>query len=349
MSSDAQIKTVEITHITKHPNADNLDIVSVYGEGGFACIVRAGDFKLGDVAAYFPFDSLLPVDRPEFAFLADRAAKFYPIDPARLRHRVRATKLRGIFSVGILLKSDAPPDTDVTDFYEVLHYEAPEDSAGDTVSGPGIPKYDIENMRKYSNWFNEGEPVLITEKIDGQNFRVGLAPDKDGGTQFIVGSRTRFVAKDGQSAWARATQIGKLEEAFRALEQSPEGFPYIFYGEVFEPQGQSVQVRWFDVLDMSAAGFRTWLSVEAAQRALARLNAQVQALGGVPFPWAPTRYYGPWLGLAEHAPLAEGRASVWDKVREGIVVRPMIEQEMRIGQRKILKLHGQGYLLKIKE
>jgi hypothetical protein len=43
------------------------------------------------------------------------------------------------------------------------------------------------------------------------------------------------------------------------------------------------------------------------------------------------------------------RNSVWDKVREGIVIRPMVEQEMRIGQRKILKLHGQGYLLKIKE
>ena len=65
------------------------------------------------------------------------------------------------------------------------------------------------------------------------------------------------------------------------------------------------------------------------------------------FETAPVLYRGPWQGLDAHRHLAEGRTTIGDgHVREGFVVKPVVERfDDRIG-RVILKLHGEGYLTK---
>ena len=60
--------------------------------------------------------------------------------------------------------------------------------------------------------------------------------------------------------------------------------------------------------------------------------------------WVPIIYKGPWK--PELRSLAEGPSTVpgANHVREGIVIKPVIERwDERIG-RVILKLHGEGYL-----
>ena len=66
MSSDNRVLVVQIESLRKHENADTLSIVDVFG--GYPCIVRTGEFQVGDLAAYISVDMLVP-DRLEFAFL----------------------------------------------------------------------------------------------------------------------------------------------------------------------------------------------------------------------------------------------------------------------------------------
>jgi hypothetical protein len=77
--STHRVEVVRIGTIEKHPNADSLGVVRVYG---YFCCVRLADWRPGDLAAYVVPDSLVPVDHPEFRFLAD-ASK------GRSHHRVK--------------------------------------------------------------------------------------------------------------------------------------------------------------------------------------------------------------------------------------------------------------------
>lgn len=173
MSTDSRVFNVLIEKIEKHSNADTLSIVNVFG--GYPCIVRTGDFQVGDIASYIPVDMLVP-NTPIFSFLFQNT-KINTI-------RIKAKKLRGIFSMGILVK--APPNTsvndDVTDILGVTKWE-PEEINSKSVSRPGgkflpgvtendpgfLPAYtDIENVRKYRSIL-EGIEVVVTEKIHGAN------------------------------------------------------------------------------------------------------------------------------------------------------------------------------------
>ncbi len=63
-------------------------------------------------------------------------------------------------------------------------------------------------------------------------------------------------------------------------------------------------------------------------------------------PMVPVEYRGSWLGLEYHKPLAEGKSSLADHIREGIVVRLETERNTVKGQRVHYKLPGVDYLLK---
>lgn len=95
MSTEHDVQVVKIGLIRKHPDADALGVVDVYGR---PCVVRLEDWKSGDLAVYVPVDSMVPVADPRFAFL-DR-----PGSPVDGYVRVRALRLRGIFSMGLLVR-----------------------------------------------------------------------------------------------------------------------------------------------------------------------------------------------------------------------------------------------------
>ena len=49
--STHSVDVVRIAEIAKHPNADSLGLVRVFG---YTCAVRLGDFHPGDLVAYTP-------------------------------------------------------------------------------------------------------------------------------------------------------------------------------------------------------------------------------------------------------------------------------------------------------
>jgi len=239
---------VRIEKSGKNPNSDNLRIWN----GPFGPVqFREGDFKDGDIACYVPVDSLVPVDLPEFAFLADRQAGG--------RARVRGVRLRGVPSVGLLVRPPvgAVVGTDLAPYYDIVKYEEPVDVS--TSASSALPptclhdfiselKYDIENVAhldeetlgRHGSW-------TVTEKIHGTNAR--FIVDYDGVAH--VGSRNRFVRHDGSNVWSKTFNE---TEWLQRLCFDNKGT--LFYGEVFGAGVQdlaygrirSADVRIFDAI-----------------------------------------------------------------------------------------------------
>ena len=95
--STHSVTVIEIKEVRPHDNAERLEIVPI---GGWQAVVKKGQFKLGDRAIYIQPDYTVPTARPEFAFLAKEG---------RSRHRLKAIRLRGVLSYGLLIS--VPEDT----------------------------------------------------------------------------------------------------------------------------------------------------------------------------------------------------------------------------------------------
>lgn len=180
--STHRVEVVRIPAPLPHPNADTLAIVRL---GGFRVIVKASEWKEGDLAAYVQPDTLVPLDREEFSWLAASGRTPY-VAEGRQYHLVRTVRLRKEPSMGLLLHApaDAVEGQDLADYYGAKHYEPvgrTERTANNPRHGRGSdaepkptvnpPVYDLENLRRYADTFFPGERVTITEKIHGANAR----------------------------------------------------------------------------------------------------------------------------------------------------------------------------------
>lgn len=325
--SDHSVRVVRVK-LEKHPNADSLSIVRV---GGFTVCVKTSDWADGDLGAYIPPDSVVDSTRPEFAFLAGH-------------ERIRVKRLRGVISMGLLVRvpSAFEEGQDVADWLGVTHYEPPmpAEAGGEAAPAPPgyRPVYDVENLRKFSTLLVAGEDVIVTEKLHGASGRWCWA---DG--QFHCGSRTEW--KRGIRPTREAPRTGERAEKenlwWRAFRATPgfaaliEGNPELtIYGEVIGPTSElkygvptgDVAVRVFDVLEGS-----TWVNGIEARRRWPGL------------PWVPTLFFGRF-DIDFVLSLAEGKSTLADHVREGVVVKPEIERTCVEVGRVQFKAIGSGYL-----
>ena len=305
--SQHKVEVVPI-QLKPHPNADSLSIVEVYG---YTVCVRTADWQGRDRGAYVPPDSLVDSTRPEFNFLAGH-------------ERIKVKRLRGIISMGLLVPTEAPIGTDLMEALGVKHYEPPLQIStnGEAAPPPKVyaPHYDVESARRYFPSFNEGEPVIVTEKLHGASGRWVFDGEK-----IHASSRIEWK-REGVSIWWKALELCPWLEVF--LRSHPW---HVVYGEVFGrvqdlKYERELDVRVFDVL----LGNR-WLDVDEARTLSPDLA------------WVPeiARTNWSWPSIAE---LAEGKSMLADHVREGVVIKPMIERTNPEIGRVQLKLIGNGYL-----
>jgi RNA ligase (TIGR02306 family) len=375
MEATLSTHKVEIVpvHLEKHPSADSLSLVKVFG-GGYTVCVRTEDWKDKTIGAYIPPDSVCP-DTPEFEFLGSKK-------------RVKAKKLRGIVSFGLLMP--APEGSkigdDVAEQMQITHYEPPIRSmfqgshlylGGEVTSGPKIftPRYDVDAFRRYANEvFIEDEPLWITEKIHGASARYVCMdgcmfcgsrgewkkeyPDYSHLTvenvynQLVVAS-ARKGSVDLPDCNRRATEIvekllsRKSEKNlwWKVLERTPllESFcchnpGIVVYGEVF---GAVQDLRYghkndevsFAVFDLLKDGW--WIDAEKARFTT-----------GANLPWVPLLRIGEPYNFEGVCKFADG-PSLWsgaDHIREGCVVKPIVERtHPKIGRAQ-LKIVSSDYL-----
>ncbi len=321
MSSFA-CEVVEIKGVMKHPNADSLSVTAVFG---YPVVIRTTDFKEGDKAVYVPVDAIVPLENAKFSFLQ--------------KPRIRASRLRGIFSMGLLVPAD--PDMNVGDNVAerlgITKWEEPDPTisnkgnlklAGDAEQVPFLflTYTDIENMRRWPGVFTTGEPVVITEKLHGANSRFIY---KDG--RLWVGSHHTAKKISDSNMWWKLAREYKLEEK---LALAPEIFLYgEAYGRVqdlhYGHEDGKASLAFFDAFDLRTGQYLDWDKFKALCQRLE-------------LPLVPLLYEGGWEpGLTA---LADGQSNKGDNIREGIVVKPLMESfDMRIG-RKILKFVSEAYL-----
>lgn len=167
---------------------DGADLIEVATVRGWNVVVGKGEFEVGDTAAFFEIDSALPVDLPEFAFLAERGVKVDQ-ETGREYHVLKTVRLRGQYSQGLLI-----PAWREEIFDEVLKWEPdppkqPSATSGarTDIVGPFLVNYvqktDSERIQNLSTETWEALRLMggwvATEKIDGTSCTVVRSLDGD--------------------------------------------------------------------------------------------------------------------------------------------------------------------------
>lgn len=307
MSTHA-VKIIEIETVRPHDNAERLEIVPV---GGWQAVVKKGQFKPGDKAVYIEPDYTVPTDVEAFSFLTKEG---------RARHRLKAVRLRGVLSFGLLIPpppsvQDRNVGDDVMAELGIERYEPPVVMAGaDELPGDQwplthAPKFDIESLQNFPDVITVGEEVIVTEKIHGANARYLF----DGET-FFMGSRTRWLKPDVAHHWKRAADADPRIEAWCRARPG-----VVLYGEVY---GAVQSLKY---------GCKPGEAKFAAFAALDK--GQWRDIGGIlndpSLPTVPLLYHGPY-NPDTILLLAEGNSSVRgaspDHMREGVVIVPALER-----------------------
>ena len=330
--------------IEAHPNADRLELAAV---GGFRSVVVKGQFQNGDLAAYIPEAAVCPDWLIAELGLEGKLA-------GSRHNRVKAVKLRGALSQGLVYPvrdgcirgQPVSIGDDVTELLELVKYEPPIPIAMQGEVRPvfgATPHYDIENIKKYPDELQEGEPVVVTEKLHGSWCCLGWHPEHGE----IVTSKG--MADQGKALFLNDANANNLyvrtwhahAEAFqkaRAKLATPEQAFYVL-GEVY---GRGVQDLHYGHPNPAFAVFDGYIGEPGKGRYLTHSELRA-GLDGL-FPLVPVAYEGPF-STTKLAELTDGHTLLKaDHIREGVVVKPQRERESAEFGRVILKSVSANYL-----
>ena len=360
--------------IEEHPNADALELAVV---GDYRSIVRKGQFKTGDLGVYIPEAAVCPDWLIRELGLEGRLA-------GKKHNRVKAVKLRGILSQGLIypidhsgkvptIKFDASEVTpscpygilpvkegdDVTDLLGITKYEPPipVHMAGEVFNAFGkTVKYDIENIKRYPDVLEEGEQVLMTEKIHGTWCCFGYHPDVEHPIVTSKGLSEKGLALKFNEANKNNLYIQAFNDTIDATEddivtraRKKKMFgdlePFYILGEVF---GKSIQDSgWYDKEQHRYRVFDIYVGQPGQGRYLAphELGMACLMLGVVT---VPVLYVGPFSKdvMEEHTNGLETVSGQELNIREGIVIKPLEERRDEELGRVILKNVSEAYLLR---
>lgn len=332
--STFNVPVVVVPKVGKHPNADNLSIVTIFNT---PVIFRTGDFHEGDLAVYVPYDAVVPLSDPLFSFLGKG-------NNNATTARIKPVRLRGIYSEGLLVKPKPGmiPGEDVQSSFGITKYEEPEQfsMATDNEKDPGfMPRYEVEPYLKYKHLLTDNEDVVVTEKIHGCNGRFGYVNGR-----LWVGSHSTIKRFNETNLWWKVAVKLNLEEKLKK-------FPgVIFYGEVYGQvqdlkysvsPAEGVRLRIFDAYDTGVREDGTrqtgrwfdWSEIE-----------QMTESAGLKT--VPKLYEGPLVRATVEA-LRTGKSTLDNlTMREGIVIRPMKERYNTETGRTLLKLVSEEYKLR---
>lgn len=256
---------LERDKIFKNENSNNLFWLNI-PDSGYTCVIRGSDWINPDdtlkytKAAYVEPQTICPLNLSQFEFLRDKDTDTHV--------RVKARKMRGIQSFGVLIPVDdsIPEGTDMWDTWGLKHYEPqPEVEGGNNGANVSRPprdfsKYDIENIKNYISAFTHGEKIVVMEKFEGQNMRVCY---QDG--QVYVGSRNYWKADvEGSCFWRSYYSVPTLEKLIKDNQNL-----CVFgesYGNVAKflydcPLGER-RFRAFDIFDMSTNKWLQWFDFQ---------------------------------------------------------------------------------------
>ena len=365
-----------IKDIQPIPNADSIDVATVLG---WHCVVKKGEFNIGDKVVYIEVDSVLP-EAEWSEFMRDRHFK------------VKTIKLRKQVSQGLVMplsilpnysgkQSDYREDFDVTLVLGITKFEPPEITYPSQKQSVKIiyPKWfpqwltsiihktplrelfrrKLQGSKTFPSWIPntdetrvqvlqplldkyKGTKCYITEKVDGSSITIYL---KDG--KFGVCSRNIDLAEEeGNVFWDTVRQMG-IEEKMRGY--SNEKVNWALQGELL---GEGIQGNKLKIKGHTIRFFNAFLidRQEYESYFIFTHHIKQMKLETVPILSADYTLDNNIDTLVE---LAKGKSQICSTAqREGIVIRPLEEIEdsglhcQLVRNRISFKAINQDFLLK---
>lgn len=333
MPSPLHVPVTTITAIKPHPNADQLEIAQVLG---WQCVVQRGRYHAGDNVVYFPIDTLLPRE------FSDRLG----VTQYLHKQRIKATRLRGEASFGLIMpceRDDWNVGDNVAEYYAVTKYEPPtrEEKRCEPGQGKFIPNPDhlprnplfaeytaINNLRHFPDLLGRDELVVVTEKLHGTNSRIGMI---DG--EWMAGSHHVRRGQGDALYWSPRKHAEQLVSELAKYHRQ-----VVLFGEIL---GRDVQSLHYDYDGHD--GYRAFdLFVDGRY-------VDIHTFTGIciqyQVPMVPIIFFDHYdFDAVVHA--AQGKTLLGaDHIKEGVVIRPLVERyDDRVG-RVILKYVSDAYLL----
>ncbi|MEH1902437.1 MAG: RNA ligase (ATP) [Nostoc sp.] len=319
-----KVEVVKINSINPHPNADRLDIASIE-DMGYQVIIIKGNFHPGDLAFYFPIDSVIPEN-----FLDKFGIRNY------YSKKLRAAKLRGIFSEGLLIPVGnnfmGNVGDDYTEYFGVTKYEypIPQGMSGEVEGFIGYYKFPSpENLKRYKNILIEGEEVVVTEKLHGTNFTVLV--DADGTAK--IGSHNYFWKNSKANKTLVYIRAYNENEAFQKLPPATQ-----IFGEIYGVQD----------IKYGLNNGNIGIAIFAVRRGNYFLNYSdfMAFCEEFALPRVPVLYIGAYTWEAVSQFNNANSVVSPNCIMEGVIVQPMIEKTHPEIGRVVLKLISDRYLLR---
>lgn len=336
---EVQARRVEIA---EHPDADALELARI---DGYLSVVPKGRYRTGDVAVYIPEQSVVPGDVIVALGLEGRLA-------GKEHNRVKAIRLRGILSQGLLYQPEGLGLIEGADYAEALGITkwvppVPVQLAGKTYSCPDVRPYtEIENLKRYPGVLVDGEEVVATEKLhgtctilywDGERLHVS---SKGISKQRLALEDLRDEAGVSTNAYWKGVHGEDLERKLAELAAGAGVTEVTLYGETLGVQDLDYGFT------RGRIGFRAFdLRIGAGFVGYEEFAAACWAHD---IPVVPVIYRGPFSDEAIWA-AASGPEQVTGgegHIREGVVVRPVIERQHPALGRVVVKAVSDAYLLR---
>jgi RNA ligase (TIGR02306 family) len=260
-----KLASVELVkEIRPHPNADSLEIAVVLG---YECIVPIGKFLPGRAVILIQPDTVLP-------------DKHWAETFRKRSNRVKAMKLRGVWSFGIVLSALDVVDRDlhsseqakrwlipsnigkdISEEIGVTKYEppAPKNLEAAGYLPPSMPKTDEERYQNLTDSLPYGELVDVTLKIDGQSATYFCIRDENAESGWRTGicSRSLEIKPDCNNNYTLP------ERKYNILEKLKNYCAYhnvslALRGEVYGQGIQAFDANPHSKLPLDFAAFSVW-------------------------------------------------------------------------------------------
>ena len=154
----------KVNEIIPINGADFIELVRV---DGWQCVVKKGEFSVGDYGIYFEIDSLVPLENwSEFLFKTEGEKR-------KGVFRIKTIKLKNQLSQGLLIPLKALQGKDLSSAMNVIKYEPPipSDMSAKSRFPSWISKTNEERIQNLVNKLEEysKHKIYISEKLNGSS------------------------------------------------------------------------------------------------------------------------------------------------------------------------------------
>lgn len=352
----------KVKKVSEIPGADKIERVEF--ESGFVTVAGKDTVRETDEYYVIPADSVLP---GQLAY--DLALQGSTDEPMRLRaKRIRGVTCDCVILPYRLLKTNTLTviKPNVGEMMGIRKFRSPPvEDRKPSDSGPEADtrgqeidrtneyakytmKFDIHNIKYHTNAFEEGENVVITEKIHGCWFQVATVA----GEGFFVTSKglaARGVSfkNEADNLWTRTAADPSITSILVVVMEIAAALGFRFCSILGEIYGKGVQDLHYGAKEPRFCIFDILVGHNADEYIYLRPSAVKTLCDSAGAPYVPVIYRGPYQ--PELIPLlTRGNTTIVNvkQIREGIVVRPDDgSKNARLpGGRKILKSINPEYL-----